>query len=273
VTEVDWFAGKPFCVMGVVNVTDDSFYDGGRYNKLEAAVAHACRLVEDGADVIDVGGSSSRPGACLLSPEEETDRVVPVIKEISLRCADVPVSVDTTWSATARAALDAGASIVNDISAGRIDSGMPDLVARAGCRVVLMHSRAMPYDMQDDPRYGDDVAGEVADELLASAELFARARIDKSRIILDPGFGFAKNAGHNVALLRNIDRIVRLGYPVLAGVSRKSFIGAVTGRPVEDRLSGTLAATAAAYLGGVRMFRVHDVRETVDFLNMFVAAV
>jgi len=259
--------------MGIVNVTDDSFYDGGRYNTLEAAAAHACRLVEDGADVIDVGGSSSRPGACLLSPDEETARVVPVIEEILRRGVSVPVSVDTTWSATARAAIDAGASIVNDISAGRIDPEMPEAVARAGCDVVLMHSRYMPLDMQDDPRYGDDVAGEVADELLASVNLFARARIDKSRIILDPGFGFAKNAGHNVALLRGIDRIVRLGYTVLAGLSRKSFIGAVTGRPAGERLSGTLAATAAAYMGGVRMFRVHDVRETVDFLNMFVAAV
>jgi len=258
--------------MGIVNVTADSFYDGGRYNTLEAAVTHACRLVEDGADVIDVGGSSSRPGACLLTPDEEAARVVPVIEEILRRGVSVPISVDTTWSATARAALDAGASIVNDISAGRIDPGMPDVAGRAGCDVVLMHSRDMPIDMQDNPRYGD-VAGEVADELLASVERFARARVDKSRIILDPGFGFAKDAGHNVALLRNIDRIVRLGYPVLAGLSRKSFIGAVTGRPAGERLIGTLAATAAAYMGGVRMFRVHDVRETVDFLNMFVAAV
>ena len=268
----DWLIGKPFCVWGILNVTDDSFFDGGRYNTLEKAVSHACRLVEDGADVIDVGGSSSRPGACLLPPEEEVRRVVPVIEEIARRFG-VPVSVDTTWSAVARAALDAGASIVNDISAGRIDPGMPEVVARAGCAAVLMHSRDTPLDMQDGPRYGDDVAGEVAGELVASVESFARARVGKGRIILDPGFGFAKDAGHNVALLRNIGQVARLGYPVLAGVSRKSFIGAVTGRPVGDRLSGTLAATAAAYMGGVRMFRAHDVRDTVDFLKMFVASV
>jgi dihydropteroate synthase len=256
-----------------VNVTDDSFYDGGRYNTTEKAVSHACRLVDEGADVVDVGGSSSRPGACLLSPEEEARRVVPVVEEIARRGGGVPVSVDTTWSAVARAALDAGASIVNDISAGRIDPGMPEVVAQAGCTAVLMHSRDMPLDMQDDPRYGGDVAGEVADELSASVELFARARVNKDMIILDPGFGFAKNAGHNVALLRNIGKIARLGYPVLAGVSRKSFIGAITGRPAGDRLSGTLAATAAAYMGGARMFRAHDVKETVDFLKMFVAAV
>ena len=266
----DWFIGKPFCVWGIVNVTDDSFYDGGRYNTTEKAVSHACRLVDEGADVVDVGGSSSRPGACLLSPEEEARRVVPVIEGIVRRC-DVPVSVDTTWSAVARAALDAGASIVNDISAGRIDPGMPEVVARAGCAAVLMHSRDTPLDMQDDPRYGD-VAGEVANELSASVELFARARVNKDMIILDPGFGFAKDAGHNVALLRNIGQVARLGYPVLAGVSRKSFIGAITGRPAGDRLSGTLAATAAAYMGGARMFRAHDVKETVDFLKMFVAA-
>ena len=268
----DWFIGKPFCVWGIVNVTDDSFYDGGRYNTLEKAVSHACRLVDEGADVVDVGGSSSRPGACLLSPEEEARRVVPVIEEVARRVG-VPVSVDTTWSAVARAALDAGASIVNDISAGRIDPAMPEVVARAGCAAALMHSRDTPLDMQDDPRYGGDVAGEVARELSASVELFARARVNKNLIILDPGFGFAKNAGHNVALLRGIGKIARLGYPVLAGVSRKSFIGAITGRPVGDRLSGTLAATAAAYMGGARMFRAHDVRDTVDFLKMFVASV
>ena len=262
---------KPFAVMGIVNVTADSFYDGGRYATTGAAVEHALRLVEDGADIIDIGGSSSRPGAELLSPEEEAARVVPVIEELIRRGIGVPVSVDTTWAVTAEAAVNAGASWVNDVSAGRFDPSMPGVAARLGCIVVLMHSRGTPANMQDDPRYGDDVAGEVAGELLSSVDMFLRAGVSRNKIVLDPGFGFAKDVNHNVALLRGVGRIVNLGYPVLIGVSRKSFVGKITGRPVEERLSGTLAATAAAYAGGARIFRAHDVRETVDFLKVLFA--
>lgn len=255
--------------MGIVNVTPDSFYDGGRYATVDMAVKHALRLVGEGADIIDIGGSSSRPGAELLPPEEEAARVIPVIDELVKRGVGVPISIDTVWGAVARSALDAGASWINDISAGRIDPAMPEVAACAGCTVVLMHSRGTPQTMQDGPRYGDAV-NEVGRELMASVAMFRRAGVDGGKIVIDPGFGFAKTVEHNIALLRGIGGIVKLGYPVLAGLSRKSFIGAITGRPVEERLSGTLAATAVAYSGGARIFRVHDVRETVDFLRVFV---
>jgi dihydropteroate synthase len=260
---------RPFAVMGIVNVTADSFYDGGRYNDTGAAVDHALRLIGDGADIIDIGGSSSRPGAKLLPPEDEIARVVPVVEALVKRGAGVPLCVDTTWSAVAKRAVDAGASWVNDISAGRVDTDMPECVARTGCTVVLMHSRGTPQDMQDDPRYAEVVA-EVSGELVAAVRAFADAGVDEDRIVLDPGFGFAKGLGHNVALLRGVGDIAALGYPVLVGVSRKSFIGALTGRSVEERLAGTLAAVGVAYSRGARIFRVHDVRETVDFLKVFL---
>jgi len=260
---------KPYLVMGIVNVTGDSFYDGGRYAGTEAAVGHALRLIDDGADVIDIGGSSSRPGAKLLPAGDETARVLPVIEGLIKRGIGVPVSVDTTWAAVAQSALGAGAEWVNDISAGRIDPDMPDVAARAGCTVVLTHSRKTPETMQDDPQYGD-VAEDVAGELMQSAGNFLSAGVDGGKIILDPGFGFAKGVSHNIALLRGINRIACLGYHVMVGLSRKSFIGAITGRGVEERLPGTLAATAVAYQMGARIFRVHDVKETVDFLKVLV---
>jgi dihydropteroate synthase len=258
---------KPYLVMGIVNVTDDSFYDGGRYIDTDTAVSRALRLIDDGADVIDIGGSSSRPGARLLSADEEIARVIPVIEALVRRGIGVPVSIDTTWSAAAKSALDAGAAWVNDISAGRIDPGMPGVAARSGCTVVLMHSRGTPETMRDEARYRD-VVGEVVDELSRAVDSFLSAGVDKSKIVVDPGFGFAKDAGHNIALMRGIGGVVSLGYPVMVGVSRKSFIGAVTGRDVEDRLPGTLAAAGIAYHHGARIFRVHDVRETVDFLKV-----
>ncbi|MCL2218826.1 MAG: dihydropteroate synthase [Chitinispirillia bacterium] len=258
---------KPYAVMGIVNVTDDSFYDGGRYFEIDAAVAHALRLVDDGADIIDIGGASSRPGAKLLPAGKEVERVVPVIEALVKRGVCVPVSVDTVWSEVAGAAFVAGAAWVNDISAGRIDPQMPAVAARFGCVAVLTHSRGTPETMQDTLRYGDVVA-EVVDELTVSVNRFLSAGVERRKIVLDPGFGFAKGVDHNIALLRGIGEIARLGYPVMAGLSRKSFIGAVTGRGAEDRLPGTLAATAVAYGGGARIFRVHDVRETVDFLKV-----
>ncbi|MDR3011661.1 MAG: dihydropteroate synthase [Chitinispirillales bacterium] len=255
-------------VMGIVNVTADSFYDGGRYNTVNAAVEYALRLIGDGADIIDIGGSSSRPGAELLSADEEIERVVPVIRELMERGVSVPVSIDTVWSTVARAAIGVGASWINDISAGRIDSGMATAVAETGCAAVLMHSRKIPKVMQDNPRY-DDVVADVRRELLTSVKLFRDAGVADDKIILDPGFGFAKSADHNIELMKGLDAIVKLGYPVLVGVSRKSMIGAITGRPVEERLAGTLAATAVAYQCGARIFRVHDVKETVDFLKVY----
>ena len=260
---------KLYTVMGIVNVTEDSFYDGGRYVTKEAAVERALRLVEEGADVIDIGGCSSRPGAKFLPAEEEAGRVVPVVSELAKR--GVPISVDTVWSLVAEAAVGAGAGWINDISAGRIDPKMPALAARnPRCVVVLMHSRGTPDTMQNAPSYGD-VAGEVVSELSGSIETFLRAGVSGDKIIVDPGFGFAKDVNHNVDLLRRLDKVVDMGYPVLAGLSRKSFIGAITGRNVEERLPGTLAATAIAFRNGAKIFRVHDVKETVDFLKVLAA--
>ena len=260
---------KPYFVMGIVNMTSDSFYDGGRYISASAALEHAFRLKEEGADIIDIGGSSSRPGAALLSAGEEIHRVIPVVSELTKHIG-LPVSVDTTWSATARAALDAGASWINDISAGRLDKLVAPITGWAGCTVVLTHSRHTPETMQDDPQYKDVIA-EVAEELLAAVERFKEAGVSENKIVIDPGFGFAKTSEHNVALLNRLDKIARLGYPLMVGTSRKSFIGKITGRPVDERLYGTLATIATAYSKGARIFRVHDVKETVDFLKVLTA--
>jgi len=197
---------KPYAVMGIVNVTDDSFYDGGRYFEIDAAVAHALRLVDDGADIIDIGGASSRPGAKLLPAGKEVERVVPVIEALVKRGVCVPVSVDTVWSEVAGAAFVAGAAWVNDISAGRIDPQMPAVAARFGCVAVLTHSRGTPETMQDTLRYGDVVA-EVVDELTVSVNRFLSAGVERRKIVLDPGFGFAKGVDHNIALLRGIGEI------------------------------------------------------------------
>jgi len=262
---------KSYTIMGIVNVTEDSFYDGGQYINKEDAVEHALRLVDDGADIIDIGGCSSRPGAKFLPPEEEAARAVPVISELIKRGLSVPVSIDTVWSSVAEAAVKAGAVWINDITAGRIDPKMPAVAAaNPECRVVLTHSRGTPDTMQINPSYAD-TAGEVVNELIRSVNLFLRAGVNKDRIIVDPGFGFAKDTGHNIELLRRLGKVTSMGYPVLAGLSRKSFIGAITGRAVEGRLPGTLAATALAYQYGAKIFRVHDVKETVDFLKVLNA--
>ncbi|MDR0308128.1 MAG: dihydropteroate synthase [Chitinispirillales bacterium] len=260
---------KPYLVMGIVNMTTDSFYDGGRYISAAAALEHALRLKEEGADIIDIGGSSSRPGAALLSAAEEIRRIIPVVNELVKRTG-LPVSVDTTWSGTARAALDAGASWINDISAGRMDKLTAPITGWAGCTVVLTHSRCTPQTMQDNPQY-NDVASEVAMELLTAVEEFKESGVSENKIVIDPGFGFAKSSEHNIALLNRLDKIARLGYPLMVGTSRKSFIGKITGRPVDERLYGTLATIATAYSKGARIFRVHDVKETVDFLKVLTA--
>ncbi len=262
---------KSYIIMGIVNVTEDSFYDGGRYATASAAVDCALRLIGEGADVIDIGGCSSRPGAKFLPPEEEAARVAPVVCELIRRGVSVPISVDTVWSSVAEAAIGAGATWVNDIAAGRIDTRMPKLVAsNPQCAAVLTHSRGTPDTMQVNPSYADTV-GEVIRETARSVDAFLEAGVDKGKIIVDPGFGFAKDTGHNAELLRRLGDFVSMGYPVLVGLSRKSFIGALTNRPVESRLPGTLAATAVAYKNGAKIFRVHDVRETADFLRVLTA--
>jgi dihydropteroate synthase len=260
---------QPFAIMGIVNVTPDSFYDGGRFASAEKAVEHGLRLVEEGASILDIGGASSRPGAQTVSHEEETRRILPVIAGCAKKTS-VPISVDTTRSFVARAAAAEGATWINDISAGRADAGMKQFIAESGCTVVLMHSRGTPQTMQQCTGYGD-VVNEVKNELIASATAFCEAGVPKRKIVIDPGIGFAKTAEQNVALLHGCGAFVATGFPVLVGTSRKSFVGHITGRQVEDRLAGTLGSVAAAFLRGVRMFRVHDVAATLDFLKVLRA--
>lgn len=255
-----------FRVMGIVNVTPDSFSDGGMHYSTDSAFGHAEMLINDGASILDIGGASSRPGSDTVPEETEIARVVPVIRKIAARY-NIPISVDTTWVNVAKAAIDAGATIVNDISAGRFDSGMARFVADADCSVVLMHSRKMPKTMQQNIVY-DDVIQNVKSELSDSVEMFLGKGVRKEKIFIDPGIGFAKSFTHNVAILNKIDEFLNMGYPLVLGTSRKSFIGTITGRDVSARLSGSLGSIAGAYYKGVRIFRVHDVKETVDFLKV-----
>ncbi|HSV98214.1 MAG TPA: dihydropteroate synthase [Spirochaetota bacterium] len=244
--------------MGIVNVTPDSFYDGGRYFDTESAKAHARRLCADGADILDIGGESSRPGARRISEQEEMDRVCPVI-EFAARNFDTVVSVDTCRAGVAAAALGAGATVINDISALGMDDEMAPLAARTGAYVVLMHMKGAPQTMQDNPVYGDVVA-EVAGALDERAEYAMSAGIGRDRIILDPGIGFGKTMEHNYLILRNLGRFKRSGFPLLVGLSRKSLIGGLYDDE-SDRLPATIALNAVAVMAGADIIRVHDVRE------------
>jgi dihydropteroate synthase len=262
-------SNKPYTLMGILNVTPDSFFDGGKYFEKDHALARAVVLQNEGADCIDIGGASSRPGARTISIEEEIIRVIPVVKSI-VPVFPGPISVDTTSSVVAKQALDAGATWINDIGGGRFDPEMIPLVADYRCTIVIMHSRGTPQTMQNNPHY-ENVVDEVAEELGRSVDAFRKGGVDDRQIILDPGIGFGKTVEHNLVLLHGIERIVALGYPVLLGTSRKSFIGTLTGREVYDRLYGTLGSIAAAFLKGVAMFRVHDVAATDDFLKVMAA--
>ncbi len=259
-------------VMGVVNVTPDSFSDGGRFDAPEAALAHARRLIVDGADILDVGGESTRPGAQAVGEADEIARVVPLIAAIRAESA-VPISVDTMKPAVARAAVQAGATMWNDVTAL---SHAPDSLACAaalGCEVVLMHMRGEPRTMQAAPRY-QDVVAEVAAFLAARAEAAMAAGVARGKIWLDPGIGFGKHmTDHNLPLLASLERIVALGFPVLLGASRKTFISALDGgnRPADQRLGGSIAAALAGAAAGVAAVRVHDVRETVQALRVWTA--
>ncbi|MFL5799354.1 MAG: dihydropteroate synthase [Actinomycetota bacterium] len=246
-------------LMGVVNVTPDSFSDGGLFFEPEAAVRHGIELVEAGADVLDVGGESTRPGSDPVPAGKEIDRVVPVIKRLAAE-VDAPVSVDTRKAEVAAAALDAGAAIVNDVSAGRDDPRMFEVIREAGAGLVLMHMLGDPKSMQQDPRY-DDVVREVhefLEERVAAAEA---AGIDRDRLCVDPGIGFGKTVEHNLLLLRHVDAVRVSGVPTLVGPSRKAFIGRLTGAEVDDRLEGTAGAVAWLAAKGVEIVRVHDARE------------
>jgi dihydropteroate synthase len=255
-------------VMGIVNVTPDSFADGGVHAHVEAAIAHCERLCEQGADILDIGGESTRPGARPTTPAEERERVLPVLRH-ALRLG-VAVSLDTRRVTLMREALNLGVDIINDINALRAE-GAEDLLAshvRAG--VCLMHMQGEPASMQDAPAYGD-VAGEVMQFLAARANRLRSLGIDAERIVVDPGFGFGKTMAHNVTLHRRIPRLCQLGYPVLVGWSRKSALGTITGRPVHQRQTASVAAALAAVQRGARVVRVHDVAETVDALKTWQA--
>ena len=255
--------------MGVLNVTPDSFSDGGDHLDPGAAIASGQAMVADGVDILDVGGESTQPGIGDLPQAEELARILPVIA--GLRDAGVPISVDTRNAATMAAALDAGASIVNDVSGLRHDPDASRLVAARACPIVLMHMRGSPATMNGLAAY-DDVGAEVAAELADSLALAVRAGIDPSQVVLDPGIGFAKNAGHNLALLRNLAPLHALGRPLLVGVSRKRFIGTLGGRAVpRDRLAGSLAAGLFALSHGAAMLRVHDVAATVEAVRVWSA--
>ena len=244
-------------VMGVLNLTPDSFSDGGRFLDPEAAVARARALAEEGADLVDVGGESTRPGAPSVPAAEEIRRVVPVLERLRAAGFPVPISVDTSKPEVARAALAAGAAMVNDVSA-LADPALASVVAEAGVPVVLMHMRGTPRDMQDRASYRDVVA-EVRDELGAALARAVRAGVDPARVVLDPGIGFAKTPAQSLEVLARLRELGALGRPLLVGPSRKSFIGHVTGAAVGDRLPGTLAAVAAGVLNGAAFVRVHDV--------------
>lgn len=264
--------------MGVINVTPDSFSDGGRFVRPEAAVEHGLRLLDEGADILDIGGESTRPGTVLhgetgpkppVSPQQEMDRVLPVLEAIRKQRPNVVLSVDTYKAEVARAAINAGAEIVNDVSAFQWDPAMAGTCAELGCAVVMMHTRGRPTEWRSLGK-AFDIVCEVEHDLANCVQVAFEAGVERKHIVLDPGFGFGKNFEDNYPLLANFRQFQRLGFPLLAGVSRKSFIGRAitqrTGRevPASERLSGSLAAVAWCILQGAHMVRVHDVRESVE---------
>jgi dihydropteroate synthase len=256
--------------MGIVNLTADSFYPASRSRTPVLAAEAALAMEAEGAAIIDLGGESTRPGSEYVGEAEELERVVPAVEAIRARTS-IPISVDTRKAAVAGAALEAGADIINDVSALESDPAMAALAARSGATVVLMHKRGEPKTMQDAPAYAD-CAAEVAGYLAQAAGRAMAAGIGRDRIILDPGIGFGKRLEDNLDILSRLGLVAALGYPVLVGLSRKAFVGAITGRGVDGRLAGSLGAACAAYAAGARIFRVHDVAATVDALAAFAAS-
>ena len=258
--------------MGVVNVTPDSFSDAGRYLDPDAAVEHGRRLVAEGAAVVDVGGESTRPGAEPVPAEEELRRVLPVVEGLAALGLPVQLSIDTMKLEVAEAAVNAGATYVNDVTAFRHDPELAGLVADRGLDCCLMHMLGEPRTMQADPRY-DDVVSDVKAFLEERLAFAVAEGVPEERVWLDPGIGFGKTLDHNLELLRRLGEIVAIGRPVVIGTSRKSFLGRLTGRDVDDRLAGTTATNVLALAGGARLFRVHDVAEAVDSLRVAAATV
>lgn len=256
-------------VMGILNVTPDSFSDGGRYVDADAACAHAMAMIEQGADLLDIGAESSKPGAVAIDEEEERRRLLPIVRELCRRTT-IPLSIDTTKAAIAEEALDAGAALINDISALRFDPRMASVVARSGAGVILMHMQGTPVTMQRTASY-TYVVEDVRAFLAARLEVAQQAGIPRDRILLDPGIGFGKNCEHNVTLLNHLGAFQTLGRPIVVGVSRKAFLGKILGRTIDERLMGTAGAVAVAIMKGARVVRVHDVAPIRDVVKIVEA--
>jgi dihydropteroate synthase len=259
------FGERPL-IMGILNVTPDSFSDGGRHFETQQAVDWGLRMADDGADILDVGGESTRPGAAEVSPEEEAARVVPVVEALHGK-TEAAISVDTMKAPVARQALDVGACIINDVSALSHDPDMPAAARDTGAGVVLMHMQGTPRTMQQNPRY-DDVVAEVAGFLESRVAGLVAEGLDRDTMAVDPGIGFGKTVAHNVELLARLDALKAIGVPVVVGLSRKSFLGKLTGREVDERLAGSLSALVFCLLNGADVMRVHDVRESLDAMKV-----
>lgn len=260
------FDRRPY-IMGILNVTPDSFSDGGKFFDHKKAIDQALKLVEEGADILDVGGESTRPGSEAVPEDQEIKRVLPVIQAV-VRYTTAPVSIDTTKAGVAKAALDAGAAMVNDVSALRFDEKMGEVVAAAGVPLVVMHMRGVPKTMQAEPIEYSDLLGEIRAFLEETLQRAADAGVEREQIIVDPGIGFGKTPEHNLTILNRVGELLTLGRPVLVGPSRKAFIGKVLDKEVDQRLHGTAAAVAAAVAGGAHIFRVHDVGPMRDVIEV-----
>jgi len=250
---------SPTLIMGILNITPDSFSDGGRFLNSEAALSHALQMAEDGADIIDIGGESTRPGAGQVSREVEKSRVIPVIESIRLR-SDICISIDTSKAAVAEKAIAAGADIINDISGLQFDKRMKNIASESHSPVIIMHMKGTPRNMQKNPHY-DNLIEEIVAFFQERVKFCNRNGIKNKNIILDPGIGFGKSVQDNFELLRELDQLIKIGFPVLTGPSRKSFIGKILGSTVDDRFEGTAAAVTASILNGAKIVRVHDVKE------------
>lgn len=264
-TTLDFSRGP--LIMGILNITPDSFFDGGKYLCKDDAIKHGLQLVEDGADIIDIGGESTRPGSEPVSEKEELERVLPVVKELSKRIS-IPISIDTYKSRVAREAIDAGAQIINDISGMRFDEKMVQVVVERDVPVVIMHIKGTPRDMQKEPYY-EDVIQEILDYFNERINFAIRSGISENKIIIDPGIGFGKRLEDNINILRNLSAFKIFGRPILVGVSRKSFIGKILDLSVEERLEGTISATIHALSSGAQIIRVHDVKEMKRCIKIF----
>ena len=261
--------GQRTHVMGILNVTPDSFSDGGRYLEREKAIEHGIAMARDGADIIDVGGESTRPYSKKISIDEEMERVIPVIEALSQE-SNIPICIDTYKSEIAKVAMQAGASMINDISAFRFDPDLISVVQESGVPVILMHMKGTPDNMQDNPTY-DDLIGEILDFLNSAVDRALSGEINKDMIIIDPGIGFGKTFDHNLEIIKTLTKFHSLGRPILLGTSRKAFIGHILDREVHDRDTGTMATIAAGVMNGAHIIRVHDVKKGVETVKVIDA--